>query len=411
MKRLGLLAVEVRTFVLKLFELIPPPPTPPHKGEGSLARGSSPSPLWGGVRGGGIRHAHLSIAILATGLLLAPTLFAHAENAVIARTIDGFVRPAYAAFHQTTGKLDATTKKLCAEPSGDSLSAARDAFLASVTAWSRIETVRFGPMTEQNRLERILFWPDRKSIGLKQVQAAIAEQDPSATDAAALGGKSVAMQGLGALEFVLFGTGADDLASAAGVYRCSYGRAIAGNLDSIAAELDAAWSAPDGIARQWANPGPENPLYRNDAEAMTELFNVFVHGLEMVRDVRVNGFLGKTPDGDKPKQAVYWRSAATVPSLRANLEGLSDLFTVADFSGQLGPDEGWIAQSIAFEFANADAALKEADGPPAEILQGSARRAKLDYARLVTSSLSELFGVRLAAVLGLSAGFSSLDGD
>ena len=32
---------------------LPPPPTPPHKGEGNLARGSSPSPLWGGVRGRG----------------------------------------------------------------------------------------------------------------------------------------------------------------------------------------------------------------------------------------------------------------------------------------------------------------------------------------------------------------------
>src|SRR5690606_32337599 len=32
---------------------IPPPLTPPHKGEGNLARGSFPSPLWGGVRGGG----------------------------------------------------------------------------------------------------------------------------------------------------------------------------------------------------------------------------------------------------------------------------------------------------------------------------------------------------------------------
>ena len=89
----------------------------------------------------------------------------------------------------------------------------------------------------------------------------------------------------------------------------------------------------------------------------------------------------------------------TIASLRANLEGLSDLFKVADFSGQLGSDEGFIPQSIAFEFANADAALQAADAPPAEILEDGARRAKLDYARLVTSSLSELFGVRLATAL------------
>jgi penicillin-binding protein 1C len=32
---------------------VPPPLTPPHKGEGSVNAGESPSPLWGGVRGGG----------------------------------------------------------------------------------------------------------------------------------------------------------------------------------------------------------------------------------------------------------------------------------------------------------------------------------------------------------------------
>ncbi len=33
--------------------LAPPPLTPPHKGEGKLPPAKSPSPLWGGVRGGG----------------------------------------------------------------------------------------------------------------------------------------------------------------------------------------------------------------------------------------------------------------------------------------------------------------------------------------------------------------------
>ncbi len=34
-------------------DLVPPPLTPPHKGEGELPPAKSPSPLWGGVRGGG----------------------------------------------------------------------------------------------------------------------------------------------------------------------------------------------------------------------------------------------------------------------------------------------------------------------------------------------------------------------
>src|SRR5690606_25449867 len=101
---------------------------------------------------------------------------------------------------------------LCRDPSQDNLDAARAGFAALVGAWSQAEIIQFGPITEDNRSERILFWPDRKSIGLKQVQAAIADHDESATDPDRISGKSVAMQGLGALDFILFGTGSDDLA-------------------------------------------------------------------------------------------------------------------------------------------------------------------------------------------------------
>jgi phytoene dehydrogenase-like protein len=72
------------------FGSIPPPLTPPHKGEGDTAglgtndssptRGSSPSPLWGGVRGGGS---------LAPTALLSPDRDALILNGAWGETIDG----------------------------------------------------------------------------------------------------------------------------------------------------------------------------------------------------------------------------------------------------------------------------------------------------------------------------------
>lgn len=334
-----------------------------------------------------------------------------APNATVAAAIDGFIRPAYQNLERQSDVLETAMRALCADPNEPSLAAARGAFHFTVRYWSAVEAVRFGPVTEDNRLDRILFWPDRKSIGLKQVQAAIAEKDATALDPTTLANKSVAMQGLGGLEFVLFGTGADELLSKAGAYRCGYGQAISGNIHGMAAAINKAWRDPDGIARQWSNPGPENPLYRTDDEAMTELFNVFVHGLEMVRDVRMNGFLGKAQEDDKPKQAIYWRSDATVTSLRYDLSGLRELLDASGLVTTLDADNAWIGQSIAFEFGNAEKVLADLDTPRAEILADPVLRKKLDYARIVTSSLSELFGVKLAGALGLSAGFSSLDGD
>lgn len=353
-----------------------------------------------------LRYLTLTLAFgLLTGSAMAK------ESQTIQKTIDGFIRPAYAEFAASTETLKGEVQALCQNPSAATLEKARGAFTDTVSAWGQVELIRFGPVTETNRLERILYWPDRKGIGLKQVQAAIASEDATATDAAALAGKSVAMQGLGALEFVLYGTGFETLQQADKPYRCAYGAAIAGNLSGIAADISSAWQAPDGFARQWANPGPDNPVYRTEAEAATDLIDIFVQGLELVRDVRTNGFLGETADGDKPKQAVFWRANATAPLLRADMAGLKKAFDASGLATHLTGENAYLGGSIDFEFANAAKALDGLDRPVADLLADPAARKKLGYFRVVSSSLSDLFATRLTAALGLSAGFSSLDGD
>lgn len=346
--------------------------------------------------------------------LFVPSTAAYASEAsakVITDAIDGFIRPAYGRLVGTTADLSKSMVTLCAKPSSDTLAAARAAFARTTATWSEIEIIRFGPITEQNRLERLLFWPDRKGTGLKQVQSALADKDATATDAATLGQKSVAMQGLGALEFVLFGTAADELSGTSAAYRCAYGQAISGNIGAIAAEVDAAWRDDKGFASQWKNPGAANPLYRDDTEALTELLEVYVNGLELVRDVRLNGFFGKNAASDKPKQALYWRSQSTGASLAGNIAGMEALFAASKFGELVPADERWVAESIGFEFANAQAAAAAVTGPIDAALADPAKREKLGYFALVTSSLSEQFGTRLSGALGLTAGFSSLDGD
>ena len=348
--------------------------------------------------------------IVLVSISAASPAFASKATDIVNGAIDGFVRPGYKNFHQATSALLADEQALCATPSQATLDAARKSFGATVDAWSQIEIIRFGPVTEQNRLERVLFWPDRKGTGLKQVQAALTSKDPTAADAKQLAGKSVAMQGLGALEFVLYGTGSETLA-AGDAYRCSYGAAIAGNLDTIAADLEAAWAAPDGFARIWATPSADNPLYRDGTEAVTQLMGAFVTGTELVRDVRLGGFLGKEAKDDKPRQALFWRSGKTVDALAGNLAGMKALLEASKLAGALPADQAWMGKEALFEFSNAANAAAAAQGPIADVLADPEKRSKLAYFGLVTSSLSNIFGTQMSGALGLTAGFSSLDGD
>lgn len=341
----------------------------------------------------------------------APADAAVKASDVIDRAIDGFVRPAYATLHKDAAAARTDVEALCRTPSQDSLDKARAGFAGLVGAWAQAEIVQFGPITEENRLERMLYWPDRKGIGLKQVQAAIAGEDESAADPKQIAGKSVAMQGLGALEYVLYGTGADDLTGKDGAYRCSYGAAVAANVEGMAAAVDDAWTKPDGFAATWSRPGPDNPVYRDGTESVTELMEVFINGLEMVRDVRLKGFLGANPDADKPKQAIFWRSGLTGASLAGNLEGMDRLFQASQVGDALADDARWMADSTHILLANGVADARAVTGPIDKALADPAERGKLEHFRLVTSSLSSLIGTRMTAEFGLTAGFSSLDGD
>jgi predicted lipoprotein len=353
-------------------------------------------------------------AVLALLLFLIPVSPAFAAvkaSDVIGRAIDGFVRPAYASLDGRAVSLAKAMHALCDAPSRQNLEAARADFSATVEAWSVAEIIAFGPIKENNRLERMLYWPDRKSIGLKQVQAALAAKDPTASDPTQLAGKSVAMQGLGALEFVLYGDGSEALAGKDDPYRCAYGAAIARNIETMAADVDAAWKKPDGFAALWANPGPDNALYRDGTEAVTELVGVFINELEMVRDVRLKGFLGAKPDADKPRQAIFWRSQNTGLSLAGNLSGIDTLFEASKLGDALPEDARWMAESIHIQLTNGVATAKSVQGPMDKVLADPAEREKLEHFALITSSLSGLIGTRLTAEFGLTAGFSSLDGD
>lgn len=334
---------------------------------------------------------------------------------VMAQAVDGFIIPGYRDLAEATNALSEASAGLCKSPSETTLEAARSAFSSVVERWSAIEIIRLGPALEQNRFERFLFYPDRKSTGLKQVQAILAKKDESATSPETLKGKSVAVQGLGALEFVLYGTGAEVLSGKEGDFRCRYGLAVSQNLRSIAGELLAAWEKPDGIQAAWKEPGPGNPLFRDNREAATELLGVLVHSVEMIKDQRLRPFYAGTvhgtPDRGRPKLAIYWRSANTMPAISANLGGLQRLFDTAGMESLLPADSRSIAGSIDFLFKALIAATDGIDGPIEDALADEKQRAKLDFIALNTADLLDRLNREFGGSIGLGAGFSFADGD
>jgi predicted lipoprotein len=341
----------------------------------------------------------------------APVISEDGARMVMARVVDDVILPGYRDFADASGKLQSAMGALCTAPSPANVAGAKAAFAAAAESWSHIEILRVGPVIEGNRFERILFYPDRKSTGLKQVQALLSKPDESATSPAGLASKSVAIQGLGALEYILYGTGAETLATAKNSFRCRYGLAIAGNVQGLASELVSLWDQPDGIQRAWKSPGPESTAYRNGHEALTEVLGVLVHGTETLRDQRLETFY---KGGDRqvfPRQALFWRSGLTWMMFKGNLAGLRQFVHQSGVKDLLRPGQAWIVNSIDVYLTSLAATAGEITPDLEKAVATPEQRNKLDALLSDSRDLVLLFNDDLGSGLGLTAGFSFSDGD
>ncbi|MBL0371768.1 hypothetical protein JJB09_06980 [Rhizobium sp. KVB221] len=360
-----------------------------------------------------MKHMNWFSALLVIGLSGSPALALDdaAAKAVMAKAVDLYIRPAYTDFHQKSEALAVETGKLCQKPSGTQLSEVSDRFAEVISSWAKIEFLRDGPVMQENRFERIVFYPDRKSTGLKQVQALLAEPDETATDPLQLRNRSVAIQGLGAFEFAFFGLYPEGLTGEAQSFRCRYGLAIARNVEAIAGELEAAWDDPNGIQKAWKAPSADNPVFRNEAEAVQALIGLHVHGAEMVRDQRIKAFYKGKAGKLAPKSAIFWRSANTTHSIAGNIEGLAELWKKSDMSSLLSEDVRSLADSVEFDYVSALGAARKLDQPTAERLADPKYIARLDFIELNLKDAITRINNDVGGAVGLGAGFSFADGD
>jgi|GEM_PF-99268 len=339
-------------------------------------------------------------------------LFDHA--ALARRAYERHIAPGYAALANAAGELSQSMGRACAEGTSAQRKSVDAAFDGFVAAWGRIEHIVFGPVTTDNRRERILFWPDRRGLGARQVARALGQRDAAVLDAQTLAGKSVALQGLGALELVLFGEGAKEADADARAHRCRYGAAIAANLAAITEAIRADWSRPDGFSRYWLDPGSGNPLYLKPAETTLALAKSFDQGLERVRDERLGGPLGLGPQRIKTP-AVLTSSRRTMRLVRANIEGLLGLFSEGGLKDAIilagGARTGAVtakAELIANELRTARGIAEEVIASSQPFEGETARRLiaigyPLKNARVLTGEL-------LTQTAGLTFGFNASDG-
>jgi predicted lipoprotein len=345
----------------------------------------------------------------------------------VAAAAQNQITPAYRGLKDTVAQLSPALQKLCGDPTEVNLKTAQQAFHLAAIFWARVQFFSSGPVSEHQRAVRIEYWPDKRNVVGRQLNDVLAKRDPAALEPQRFATTSVGVQGLPALERLLFDDDAlANLAAAAPGrdFRCKLLAAIGGNLDEITDDL-LDWTP--GQRRFLGEPAPssleEAPVTGRDAAA--RLLNDLLTAAIVIRDMKVLAPLGDSLGKAKPQAAEYWRSRLSLGTLHANLTELRDTLAAEGGLADLLAQQAGGLQASRAVVDTIDEALRittqigasEPDQTGLSLVSLSDAVVDPDRRRLVEALAQELAKIRdllagpVATKLNLPIGFNALDGD
>ena len=342
-----------------------------------------------------------------------PSHFAIVQNA-----IDKFAVPRFQAFDQAAATLPRALEPVCKSGDAGAREELDARFRDTVKAWAAVEYLRFGPLAEGGRRERLSFWPDPRGVMTRQLRQMLLNKDLKALESTPIVKQSAAVQGLPALEVLLTDKdnplGPGDQAA----YRCALAKAITDNVAAIAHDILEGWTTAGGWKEKMLRPGSDNDVYKEPSEAAAEFVKAMLTGLQILSDTEVKPHLepaiaaggGEALPGlkDKPVTGPFNKIGLSRDYFVAGASALEALNETLDLEGYLPEDKDWVKNWA----GNAWRAMRESDGaggPPPGGKKSLAPPVKELHTKI--NGLRQLIGKEMASAAGLTLGFNELDGD
>jgi predicted lipoprotein len=347
-----------------------------------------------------------------TAALLALALSACSPSDPLQKTssalASGVLLPAYNHWLSADQQLLASSQAFCS--SSADLAATRLAWLNAQSAWSALQPLLAGPLSEGNRAWQVQFWPDKKNLVARQIEALL--QSKTALTPADLDKASVVVQGLSASEYLLFDTAIDLTQAEQKARYCPLLIAIGTHQQTLASDILSQWQSADGMLAQLQ--GFPNTRYADSKEAITDLLRTQVTGLEGMKK-KLGTPLGRQSKGQpQPFQAEAWRSNASLSNLSASLNAAEQLWLGSQADGLrslLSSQQAELASRIDSAYQDSRQQLAAQQKPLSQLLADDAGRQQLNALYDSLNSLHRLHETELAKALGIQLGFNANDGD
>ena len=353
----------------------------------------------------------LSLTVWAEGDAIAAPA-APAFSKLNARVIDNYVIPRFASLAKASGKMADDIARVC-DGDAKAPAALKKDFADTALAWGGVEFLRFGPMAEVGRPERIDFWPDPRGVAQRQVALLTNKRDPSALDPTTLAKKSAAVQGLSAIELLLQDdahpiTGTDEDAR----YRCKLARTMAQSTHAVAEEILTEWQGDDGWRRRMIEPRAGDARYKSAEEPAGDFARALITGLQMIQDRQVTPMTAALAAPEKPPRLPFARSNLSARYIGAGIASTKALYGEMQLSSSVPKDKAWMPKwiSAAFERLGRDAPAA-VEGLSHAAKDDPDRARALRMVRVHIDGIRKLVGRELAPAAGLMIGFNELDGD
>jgi len=322
-------------------------------------------------------------------------------TAINLKVTDELVIPAYENLQTASLDLQAASVNFCRAPVTTSLRQLQAAYIGMMDAWQAVQHIQFGPITYFNWNFRMQYWPDERGTSGRQLDAAIAAADAGILNVDSFSRQSVGIQGLPALERLLFAdTALEDYQN--NDYLCPLSEMIAANLNEISA----------GVLERWLDEyrdvvlEPDSGGVFEDAEDLSiEFLKALQESLSKIRDQKLTPVIGEDFTRIRTRNAESWRSQRSLANIKFNVLALQTLFMA--YSEAFYADD---VEAVLAAFAALNTTLAQA---PDNML--SAQDNQADYERLQVihtqiDAVHEAFENALKAT-DLYLGFNSLDGD
>ncbi len=314
------------------------------------------------------------------------------------------ILPMFKELKLANDSLYKKTQQFCKVKTESAFLSLREEWKLTANAWRQVDSLAFGPTTDENIDFAVYFLPIKKGIVKQLLQRdALSKKD---IDAAGVGA-----QGLGALEYILFSREK----STAQMFqsfidepqRCKYlqltTELMSENIDSITREWER-YGVQFGLA------GVDSLYFLESSEAMTVLVNKIYQSSQKVSSKEIALFSDKSKiKKSTPYKLHAWRSGSSLEQSKAIISGIKRLL-----------DDGGVL--IWLNKNNKEQLSKELNQSMEAILQqdlkekdlfSAVKRTPESLQSLVknTQKLTQLIKVRLTSELGVELGFNDNDGD